>query len=614
MFADIQYCLTKGRCWAADSWTALEAELNATEGNPLPLLAAHQDKTRAWPAIDHSRFLLRMALAQEENGELDNAITSYDLAVEVLRALPPTTELATAYNERSYIRYLQTNDPLVYCPDRQLAVSIARQLPGEPETQAKTYTQYAFCFTHKREQFNEGLSLLREALEIAKSNQLSPNRIGMIYNATGLLYRKNQIYDKAHEYLTLAYEQWASVDDRQDMFNMLHTLVSVAIELNQLDQAQTYVEKMFALANNSPQFKDFTFFAELNAGLVKLAQDNYSNAISHFHRAESLANTTSEQFFITMNRVKLAKAALLGGNEKEAIQFAKTVNESSSLGSLDGGSQDFVKAMVALDNRQPVIAAKHLLDMSRSETKARRDFIRSAALEYASRHDASVAQFEKTMLETQLQIQQLQLASQEQAQKNTRIYLILSSLLAISLSMLAVVLVRSRAKFRYRAQTDHLTGAANRRHLFELAPIILNRTAAKSQPVSVLLFDIDHFKRINDKYGHDVGDEAIRFVVRTARSISRSHDLIARLGGEEFASLLPETDIIQANEIAERLRMSLQEQSLLYKGHVIKMTISIGVATRRTNDETLDSLLNHADQALYEAKRGGRNRVAHFQA
>ena len=133
------------------------------------------------------------------------------------------------------------------------------------------------------------------------------------------------------------------------------------------------------------------------------------------------------------------------------------------------------------------------------------------------------------------------------------------------------------------------------------------RQGARGEPVTLLMFDLDKFKSINDRFGHGVGDSALKVFAHVASSSVRSTDVFGRLGGEEFAAIIPEeTD--GAIQVAERLRLAFQEAGIVIDGHEIGATVSIGVATSYAAVPDLDALLLRADEALYAAKNGGRNR------
>jgi two-component system cell cycle response regulator len=176
--------------------------------------------------------------------------------------------------------------------------------------------------------------------------------------------------------------------------------------------------------------------------------------------------------------------------------------------------------------------------------------------------------------------------------------------------------LQDRLRENYRrslslALTDELTGLYNRRyvvaHLEELVARVNNDGATDT---SVMMFDVDHFKAVNDQFGHPGGDDALRQLADRALRGVRSIDLVARLGGEEFVVVLPETDLAAATIVAERLRHAVAVEPFFIHSSSERhpITISIGVAVAQTGD-TVDTLLQRADDALYQAKNAGRNKV-----
>ncbi len=160
------------------------------------------------------------------------------------------------------------------------------------------------------------------------------------------------------------------------------------------------------------------------------------------------------------------------------------------------------------------------------------------------------------------------------------------------------------------AHTDPLTGLGNRRHFEELSQRELAQAARYGQPLCVLMLDADHFKRINDGHGHDVGDEVLRRLASTLRAELREGDVLARFGGEEFAVLLPNTALAEAEQVAERLRAAVVRQCItLASGAQVRFTISIGAAPFEGTPCDLGALLKAADTALYRAKAEGRDCV-----
>lgn len=175
---------------------------------------------------------------------------------------------------------------------------------------------------------------------------------------------------------------------------------------------------------------------------------------------------------------------------------------------------------------------------------------------------------------------------------------------------IAIDNARLFADTRRLATIDELTGVWNRRSFFENAGREFQRSQRTLRPLAVLMFDVDHFKSVNDTYGHAVGDQALRGVAERCRSQLRVIDIIGRYGGEEFAVALPETDIESAEHVAERLRVAVEKASFATARGSISLTISVGVAVYNPNDHTtLDAVIDCADRALYIAKRSGRNCV-----
>jgi diguanylate cyclase (GGDEF)-like protein len=173
---------------------------------------------------------------------------------------------------------------------------------------------------------------------------------------------------------------------------------------------------------------------------------------------------------------------------------------------------------------------------------------------------------------------------------------------------LASLVVRE-LELRRIASLDGLTGAMSRGSFMTLSNRELARSKRHGHDLSVLILDLDYFKKINDTYGHPAGDQVLKVVTRLCLSQLREHDLYGRIGGEEFAILLPETPAEAALQVAERIRKGIEDLDILWVGHRIEVTSSIGVAAMNDRDQTMREIISRADQALYNAKGGGRNQV-----
>ncbi|MDE1895334.1 MAG: GGDEF domain-containing protein [Pseudomonadota bacterium] len=197
------------------------------------------------------------------------------------------------------------------------------------------------------------------------------------------------------------------------------------------------------------------------------------------------------------------------------------------------------------------------------------------------------------------------------AQETSRLYIVLLSLVLVFIGLWTVRLKQSQLRFRRMARHDGLTGVFNRQHFLQESGRILQRLQQAGAGACLVVLDLDHFKRINDTYGHAAGDEALRRAVEVCRRELRTSDLLGRLGGEEFGILMPGCSTEQGVEIATRIRRALAGALLkLGPETAVVVSASLGLAHTTASSYTFQKLISHADAALYRAKHGGRNRLA----
>ena len=218
-------------------------------------------------------------------------------------------------------------------------------------------------------------------------------------------------------------------------------------------------------------------------------------------------------------------------------------------------------------------------------------------------------------------VKQHEIESETSIRSLRRILLTLVGMMLATLAAEAIFIFRplfrkleaAHVKLLDAARTDPLTGCMNRRYLMEAAAREVARAKRSGSILSVMMLDIDHFKKINDTYGHGVGDEALLSLVGTVLGNIRASDMLGRIGGEEFAVLLPDTAEDQAGQVALKLRESVEALEIKSSaGHVFKMTTSIGLAQLHLGEEDFLAALERADKALYKAKQSGRNRVVFY--
>ena len=559
--------------------------------------------------IDQGRFLVVQGLIQEDILlDIDSADQSFERVIALLDAHPePTQPLADAYYERGYIKYIRTHDMAQYCPDREKAVAIARKLSTKAKL-PKYLTALSFCYADSTARLSQGLAVLDEALTLAESMQLKPFERRLIYNATSTLYRKNQLYAQAYEYAELAYNTTKGTTNFSAMNTEQHNLLMNAIDMSALDKAEQHGKELLALADAAPQFKDFRFFAYYDNGLVAQAQEDLPRAIKLFGQARSEEHNTEETVFIAANRAQLATAYFLHGDVDAALREAVAVSRLPGYASIDADQKQIIRAFLQYSGKRPAQAMQTLFTLYRTGQKRQREFVANAALDHAQRHNNRIRGFEEQLLKNQVQIQQLKLDSQQREQEAERLYLILAAVVAVSLALLAYTLWRSRRRFRTQAQTDPLTGIANRRHFLDRAQQVARKNRGEPAMASVLVLDIDHFKLINDAHGHQAGDAAIRHAAAHANACLRDGDVFGRIGGEEFAALLPATDDAAAWKMAERIRQAIEQTPLDHHGEQIRITVSIGLTSGMLTSDNIEGLMQRADKVMYRAKSAGRNR------
>lgn len=230
------------------------------------------------------------------------------------------------------------------------------------------------------------------------------------------------------------------------------------------------------------------------------------------------------------------------------------------------------------------------------------------------RQEAAQKNQQIQLLDRQNRLLQLQQKIDQQRAQNSRLYMLFFALLAASVGYWAYKTKRMQMSVKNMAETDALTGVCNRHHFTLLAEKTLAKSATAGEPVALVMFDLDHFKTVNDSYGHSTGDWALKQVADACRHFCRRIDHLGRIGGEEFAILLSGCDLKAAKRVAEDCRVRISRIDSSHTGYRFPITASFGVSSTRASGYDLDKLLSHADQMLYRAKRDGRNRVCAYVA
>jgi diguanylate cyclase (GGDEF)-like protein len=300
--------------------------------------------------------------------------------------------------------------------------------------------------------------------------------------------------------------------------------------------------------------------------------------------------------YAAVDSLQVVRAYLI---DLRAFLFAASNGDLSRKISLDGFAGGCLKSLQA-----------NLRHMTwQTKMVAGGDFSQRAEFmgEYSESFNSMVAKLDRTMEELVAKKTELSQANQE-----------LRKEIAIRQETEAA-LRKSREKLRQLAMTDSLTGLFNRRHFNRMALKEIDRALRYSRPLSVIVMDLDHFKKVNDLFGHGTGDRVLVLVGDILREILRSTEISARYGGEEFIVLLPETSAVPAADVAERLRLRIEGRVLEVPRGSINVTASFGVSDAldrsapMTGSQRLSELISSADRAMYSSKESGRNQVTVFR-
>lgn len=425
---------------------------------------------------------------------------------------------------------------------------------------------------------------------------------------TAIAYRRMGDYASAERYFLQAIKRHQDNGDDESLATTLIQLGYLYAESDKLANAYETFQRALAVAQRK---RDDLLLGSAHLGMatVQIAQHQPDAALAslaqarrlfdaaQWHSNDGLLLLTTGQALAGKGQHSQALAYFQkalpiiqhDGNDRYlALLYAARSASAEALGQLKAALED---------------CRQHARLQAELQTKMRLQQSRLLDYEYEIRR----RDFENQRLQTEAHARQLQLAALERERQWQALALILGGLLALLLALLAWIQWHRSRRLRVLAMTDPLTGIASRRALEKATHIALSNAHRKGQPLSVLLLDLDNFKNINDRYGHDVGDEVLRAVTATWQTLLRDHDVLGRLGGEEFAILCPQTTREQARTIAQRVLDATRALNLSRIDPGLHVTTSIGIAQARP-DEGRESLFRRADAALYRAKQNGRNR------
>ena len=380
--------------------------------------------------------------------------------------------------------------------------------------------------------------------------------------------------------------------------------------LGELPSDEGLVKKSveLCLSLNEPMVANF---ARLVIANQRVAAGNRTGAEKILRENLPQIESTKYPRLISQTKALLSEMLFADGNFPEAEKFAL---QAITAGTVDRSVLPQVNAnkvlyLIAEKRGQIVEAFKYYRAFAEAD-KAYLNEVKTRELAYQIvRQENQQKNQQIELLNRKNNLLQLQQQVDQQSAQNSRLYMLLFALLAATIGYWAYKTKRMQLSVKRMAETDALTGVCNRHHFTLLAEKTLAKSQPAGEPVALIMFDLDHFKSVNDSYGHSTGDWVLKQVANACQHFCRHIDHLGRIGGEEFAILLHGSDLKAATRVAEDCRVRIWRIDSSGTGYTFPITASFGVSSTESSDYDLDKLLSHADQMLYRAKREGRNLV-----
>lgn len=426
--------------------------------------------------------------------------------------------------------------------------------------------------------------------------------IGIIYRRLGFLDKAEKYFDRSQKYFEEENMQFGNIrvnlqkgflQEQRGNYEQAIKLYQAALEIAEKYKLNTdMVPIRIALAggyNGNGQYGKALQELRLaedarqqigHGGYDGMATMNYGIALSNLEQPEQ-----AEQFFIEAEQQMLRDnnkryLALLYGYWSESYKRA-------------GNSE------LALEKLEKQIKLQTELDRQRSDQQTQ-----VLRFEY----DSERTELENEQLLKEQKLKDEQLASMEKARRWQTLAIVLGSLLTLLMIWFSIRQIAHSRRFKQLAYTDSLTGLANRRQIERALGKAMETASQTGKSLSILMYDIDHFKVVNDIHGHSVGDVVLTNLSNFSKELLRDNDLLGRTGGEEFLAVLPNANLDQAIQVAKRLQQEVDLKQYTEIESDLNATISVGV-TEYKHGENMDEFLRRVDEALYQAKENGRNRV-----
>ena len=531
-----------------------------------------------------------------------------------------------------------------------------------PETNNAEYYFNRGLGYYNLNQYSNALEFLKQALEIYISNDDKTN-MGRCYNNIGNIYNKLSIFNKAMEYHLLSLELEEELDEKEGIISSLNNIGNVLKNIDKFDQALEYYQRALDISYEINDKKSLAITLN-NIGNIYLSKEHFENALKFYNRSLTIKKELKDNFGIatTYNNIGISYQGLRSTakalkNYNSSLNMMKKLNDGNGIASSyfhigiiyyekndeKRASYNLEKALAYAqnyDNKQIMISCYKILA---EIYKNKRNYLKAytAMKLYAQiKDDLVTIQTQKAVAELQIRYEtgkkkkEIELLKTNASitdyqSKENEMFMVILVIVLIAVAVLGFFfyfqfrqkansnktieeqnakLIEAYTKMEELAKTDMLTGLSNRRDMYQKIKHETDRFERNEKPFAILMGDIDNFKKINDTYGHDAGDHVLTSISSLMLSFMRKQDIVGRWGGEEFLLLLPETDMKGGKKIAERLRSRIKNESINYKNHILKVTITIGISVYdRVHD--VNESIKEADKAMYFGKIRNKNCV-----
>ncbi len=480
-----------------------------------------------------------------------------------------------------------------------------------PKLLADAYAYIAYLYSTEQSE-GEALRYYHQAYLLFE--QLG-DELNMAYLKAEMSDSYSQLFDdvKAIKLATEASDYFNKYQYYFDELFAQNTLARIYLNKNEYQKAETSYLRVIELAENANQ-KQYIYLAYLGLANTYHSSQKYDKAHVFWDKYKKEQPTYENQTARIGAIILQVKLALVDNKVEAAIEalteLQKLLAPLSKKSALGKYIELFdLQAKVAIkqqDFKTAYSKQKEARALEENYYNTERESVRS---KFKVMFDTDQAVLNNKLLEQEKALNKAALEGAVQKQKLQNIIITVILLFVLILFYFIYRQILNSKALNKIANTDSLTELANRRYSFIYAEKMLSQATKAQQNFSMIVFDVDFFKKVNDKFGHGGGDIALKELSSTANKYVRNNDILGRIGGEEFLLVLPEASATQAYEIAERIRQAIEEMTITIESNTLHITASFGIAELTEQQISVNQIFNSADTALYQAKNQGRNQV-----